>query len=80
MTALLAPLARLGRTVLAALASVGRVALYALSAFSHIFRPPYYPRELFNAKQRRILDTLLNEAVIHSLLPSHVSIRRHTSG
>jgi len=49
MTALLAPLARLGRTVLAALASVGRVALYALSAFSHIFRPPYYPRELFNA-------------------------------
>ncbi|MDF1715566.1 MAG: ABC transporter permease [Antarcticimicrobium sp.] len=49
MTALLTPLARLGRTVLAALASVGRVALYALSAFSHIFRPPYYPRELFNA-------------------------------
>lgn len=49
MTALLTPLARLGRTVLAALAAVGRVALYALSAFSHIFRPPYYPRELFHA-------------------------------
>lgn len=49
MTALLDPLARLGRAVLAALASVGRVALYALSAFSHIFRPPYYPRELLHA-------------------------------
>ena len=49
MTALLDPLARLGRAVLSALASVGRVALYAISAFGHIFRPPYYPRELFNA-------------------------------
>ncbi|TDK43006.1 MlaE family ABC transporter permease [Antarcticimicrobium luteum] len=49
MTGVLSLLARLGRTVLAALSSVGRVALYAFSAISHIFRPPYYPRELLQA-------------------------------
>ncbi len=49
MTALLTPVARLGRVVLNFLAAVGRVALYALSAFSHILRPPYYPREIFQA-------------------------------
>ncbi len=49
MTALLSPLAHLGRAVLAALTSVGRVMIYAVTALSHIFRPPYYPREVFNA-------------------------------
>jgi len=49
MTALLAPVGRLGRAVLAFMAAVGRVALYAVSAFSHILRPPFYPREIFQA-------------------------------
>ncbi|MCL4120854.1 UNVERIFIED_CONTAM: hypothetical protein GTU68_003883 [Idotea baltica] len=31
------------------LALVGRISIFAARAFSHIFRPPYYPRELFNA-------------------------------
>ena len=38
-------LATLGRTVLALLAAIGRVALYAVSTLSHLFRPPFYPRE-----------------------------------
>ncbi len=46
---LLAPLALLGRSVLALLASVGRISLYMLDAISHIFRPPFYPRELLHA-------------------------------
>ncbi|NVK14489.1 MAG: ABC transporter permease, partial [Rhodobacteraceae bacterium] len=45
----IALLARLGRTALAGLAAVGRAALFALSAFSHMIRPPYYPREFFQA-------------------------------
>ncbi|MCA0870243.1 ABC transporter permease [Seohaeicola saemankumensis] len=45
----LALLARLGRAVLSALAAVGRIAIFAFGAFAHILRPPYYPRELFNA-------------------------------
>ncbi len=39
------PLAALGRPVLAALASLGRVVLFAGAVVSHIFRPPFYPRE-----------------------------------
>ena len=46
---LLAPIATLGRSVLLLLASVGRIALFAWSAITHILRPPYYPREFFNA-------------------------------
>ncbi|MEX0303557.1 MAG: MlaE family ABC transporter permease [Leisingera sp.] len=42
-------LARLGRTALAGMAAVGRAALFALGAFSHMVRPPYYPREFFQA-------------------------------
>lgn len=42
-------LARLGRTALAGMAAVGRAALFALGAFSHMLRPPYYPRELLQA-------------------------------
>lgn len=42
-------LAALGRSVLMLMASVGRISLFVLDAFSHIFRPPYYPRELWNA-------------------------------
>ncbi len=38
-------LAILGRTALAFLAAIGRVALYAGQAFSHLIRPPFYPRE-----------------------------------
>ncbi|MGD9863304.1 MAG: MlaE family ABC transporter permease, partial [Pseudodonghicola sp.] len=49
MTLLLSPLAQLGRAVLSALASVGRVSLFFFAALSHIFRPPYYPRELAQA-------------------------------
>ncbi|WP_424986123.1 MlaE family ABC transporter permease [Microbulbifer sp. S227A] len=42
-------LERLGRAVLNALALVGRMSIFAARAFSHIFRPPFYPRELLNA-------------------------------
>lgn len=42
----LAWLGELGRAVLNLLAAFGRVALFALNALSHIFRPPFYPREL----------------------------------
>ncbi len=49
MTLVLSPLAALGRNTLAALAMLGRITLFALSTFSHILRPPYYPREVFNA-------------------------------
>ncbi|WP_027258479.1 MULTISPECIES: MlaE family ABC transporter permease [Leisingera] len=42
-------LARLGRTALAGLSAVGRAALFALRAFSHMVRPPYYPREFLQA-------------------------------
>ncbi|KIC10045.1 ABC transporter permease [Leisingera sp. ANG-M1] len=45
----IALLARLGRTALAGMAAVGRAALFALGAFSHMLRPPYYPREFFQA-------------------------------
>lgn len=42
----LAWLGELGRAVLNLLAAFGRVALFGLDALSHIFRPPFYPREL----------------------------------
>ncbi len=45
----LALLARLGQMVLGALGAVGRVAIFGLSTFSHMLRPPYYPREVLNA-------------------------------
>jgi len=38
-------LARLGRSVLGMLAAVGRVAMFAGATVSHLFRPPFYPRE-----------------------------------
>jgi phospholipid/cholesterol/gamma-HCH transport system permease protein len=49
VTALTAPLAALGRPVLAALAAIGRVALFAAQVISHLFRPPFYPREFLQA-------------------------------
>lgn len=49
MTALTAPLAAIGRPVLAALAAIGRVALFAVQVISHLFRPPFYPREVLHA-------------------------------
>lgn len=42
-------LAQLGRAVLLTLAAIGRVALFGLGALSHIFRPPFYPREFGHA-------------------------------
>ena len=39
----------LGRLVINSLASLGRVALFAVSTISHIFRPPFYPREFLSA-------------------------------
>lgn len=44
-----APLAALGRPVLAALALLGRMAIFAASVISHLFRPPFYPREFLSA-------------------------------
>jgi phospholipid/cholesterol/gamma-HCH transport system permease protein len=39
-------LARLGRAVIGALAGLGRIAIFAGAVVSHLFRPPFYPREL----------------------------------
>jgi len=46
---ILAPVALLGRSVLELLASIGRVSIYTGQAISHLFRPPFYPREFLNA-------------------------------
>ena len=42
-------LATIGRTVLAFLAAIGRAALFGIETVSHLFRPPYYPREFASA-------------------------------
>ncbi len=42
-------LASIGRVVMSALASIGSVALFALETVSHLFRPPFYGREFWNA-------------------------------
>jgi phospholipid/cholesterol/gamma-HCH transport system permease protein len=42
----LAPVAATGRVTLAVLAAVGAVAIFAARAVSHLFRPPFYPREV----------------------------------
>ncbi len=42
-------LATIGRMVLGMLAAIGRVALFAAETISHLFRPPFYPREFANA-------------------------------
>jgi phospholipid/cholesterol/gamma-HCH transport system permease protein len=44
-----AALAGIGRPVLAALATMGRVAIFAGAVVSHLFRPPFYPREFLAA-------------------------------
>lgn len=42
---ILAPLATIGRSVMGLFAGVGRVSIYAGATVSHLFRPPFYPRE-----------------------------------
>ena len=42
---ILAPLATIGRSVMRLLTGVGRVSIYAGATVSHLFRPPFYPRE-----------------------------------
>lgn len=42
---IVAPLATIGRSVMGLLAGVGRVSIYAGATISHLFRPPFYPRE-----------------------------------
>lgn len=42
-------LASIGRVVLGFLAALGRVALFGIETVSHLFRPPYYPREVGHA-------------------------------
>ncbi|PTE22988.1 ABC transporter permease [Cereibacter changlensis] len=46
---LLRPVAALGRATLGALASIGRIALFAGAVIGHLFRPPFYPREVLHA-------------------------------
>ncbi len=41
----LAPVAATGRVTLGVLAAIGAVAVFAARATSHLFRPPFYPRE-----------------------------------
>ncbi len=45
----LAPVARLGRSVLGLLAAIGRVAGFAAEVLSHMLRPPFYLREFGHA-------------------------------
>ncbi|AZQ68541.1 ABC transporter permease [Silicimonas algicola] len=42
-------LAAVGRAVLALLAAIGRTALFGIETVSHLFRPPWYPREFGHA-------------------------------
>lgn len=49
MTAILDPVAALGRAVLLACRAIGAVALFALLAVSHLFRPPFFWRNLGRA-------------------------------
>ena len=42
-------LASLGAQAMAILAMLGRVTLFTFSSFSHMVRPPYYPREIGHA-------------------------------
>jgi len=43
---LTAPLAAIGRATMSLFGLIGQVTLFALSAITHIFRPPFYAREL----------------------------------
>ena len=45
----LAPIAALGRSTLMLLAAIGRVAIFAGQTISHMFRPPFYFKELGHA-------------------------------
>lgn len=45
----LSPVAALGRATLGGLAAVGRIALFAAAIVGHLFRPPFYPREVLHA-------------------------------
>ena len=49
MTALLNPLAGIGRSTLGMLATIGRVTLFAIETVSHLLRPPFYLREFLTA-------------------------------
>ncbi len=42
-------LAAIGRLVLGLLAAIGRATVFGLDTVSHLFRPPFYPRELLSA-------------------------------
>ncbi len=44
-----ASLAAIGRPALSALAAVGRVAVFTMQVISHLFRPPFYPREFLQS-------------------------------
>ena len=49
MTVLLDPVASLGRAVLSALREAGALAIFAAAAVSHLFRPPFFGRNLLRA-------------------------------
>jgi len=49
MTALLPPIAALGRGTLSLLALIGRITLFAMDTISHLVRPPFYIKEFGHA-------------------------------
>ena len=49
VTVLLDPVASLGRAVLSALREAGALAIFAAAAVSHLFRPPFFGRNLLRA-------------------------------
>ncbi|SEN33775.1 phospholipid/cholesterol/gamma-HCH transport system permease protein [Gemmobacter aquatilis] len=46
---LLSPVAAIGRMTLGFLAMLGEIAIFAGQVISHVFRPPFYPREFLHA-------------------------------
>ncbi|MGV6889069.1 MlaE family ABC transporter permease [Rhodophyticola sp. SM2404] len=47
MNLVLSPVAAIGRSTLAMLAAIGRIAIYCGQTLSHLFRPPFYFREIW---------------------------------
>lgn len=45
----LTPVAQIGRLTLFGLAAIGRATVFALEVVSHLFRPPFYPKEFLVA-------------------------------
>jgi len=48
MNLVLSPVAAIGRSTLAIMGAIGRIAIYCGATLSHLVRPPFYYREIWN--------------------------------